>query len=73
MSWFGNTLMPTLETVFGNEENAPAEPALAAEALLKAGYGDVAKYVGTLTSSDYEDLLWQAHVAGINRAKDGIR
>jgi hypothetical protein len=69
MSWFGNTLSPTLEHVFASHE-APSTPEAAAVMIKEAGYHDVAGYVESLTGSEYEDMLWTFHIASINNDPD---
>lgn len=66
MSWFGNTLHPTLEHVFASHE-APSSPAAAAKEIEAAGYPDVARYVASLNTDAYEDMLWTCHVNVVNQ------
>lgn len=56
MSWFGNTLMPVVEDVFGESKDLPTKPAEAAKKLREAGYEKEADYVGSLNEKGLKDL-----------------
>ena len=65
MSWYANTVLPTIEDVFADVEppNSPADCALI---IGMAGYDDVAKYIAALNDNNYENVLWDAKVREIN-------
>lgn len=55
MSWFGNTLFPVVEEVFGQSE-LPTKPSEAAKKLREAGYEKEADYVSGLNEKGLTDL-----------------
>lgn len=64
MSWYANTVLPTMETVFANVEPPPNAEAAALE-LTKAGRQDVANFICRLNPEDYEGVVWDAHLKAI--------
>lgn len=58
MSYFGHTLLPTVEGVFHETRSAdlPSSPALAAQKVRAAGYPREAAYLGGLSAKDLQNV-----------------
>jgi len=64
MSYYANTVLPTLEDVFADVE-PPADAVAAALIIDMAGYPDIAKVVKAMSPTDYETAVWDAHLKQI--------
>lgn len=58
MSWYSNTLFPTVESVFHGvrPKDLPADPKVAAEKVRAAGHPKVAAYLESLTRGDLRNI-----------------
>lgn len=64
MSYYANTVLPTMEDVFADRE-PPTCPAEAGLVIELAGYPDVAKVVRNMSPENYETAVWDAHLKSI--------
>jgi hypothetical protein len=64
MSYYANTVLPTLEDVFADCE-PPADAVTAATIIDLAGYPDVAGFIRVLSPTNYECAVWDAHLKQI--------
>ena len=64
MSYYANTVLPTMEGVFADAQ-PPTDPSTCATMLSLAGYPNIGDYVASLTPEAYEALVWDAHLANI--------
>ena len=64
MSWYANTVLPTMEDVFADVE-PPKDAMSAAMSLSLAGYPDVSDFVKKLSSVDYATCIFDAHLKAV--------
>lgn len=64
MSYYANTILPTLEDVFADCE-PPTDAATAATIIDLAGYPDVAGFIRVMSPTNYETAVWDAHLKQI--------